>query len=187
MKKIYSIVTLSVLALIVLQVVDGLTILKIGTTRIDFNMYPKFLLYIFAALNFTVYFIANNKFYTLIKNQKYKYWKMFSLTLLVAFIADFLIFILHLIIYKFQPSYDPNFIFFKELGIPYSGPKYEPIKEILIHPFIQLYYYISAFKFFAMNIVIYFMKQPILLSFLIPFLIIILRWKKNTANIAPPK
>lgn len=179
MKKVYSIIISSVLTLIIFRIFDGLAILKIGTTKIGIDAYPKILFYIFVTLNFVVFFIANNKFYSIVKNQKYKYWKLFALTLLIAIITDLLFFFLQLIIFKFQPNYDPNIISHKELGVHYNGPKYDPLNGIFIQPFIQLYYYIPGLKFFAKDVIIYFLGQPIFLSFLIPFIIIIFKKKKN--------
>ncbi|MBD3906938.1 hypothetical protein NAL32_19880 [Chryseobacterium sp. Ch-15] len=97
MKKVYSIIISSVLTLIIFRIFDGLAILKIGTTKIGttkigIDAYPKILFYIFVTLNFVVFFIANNKFYSIVKNQKYKYWKLFALTLLIAIITDLLFF-----------------------------------------------------------------------------------------------
>ena len=179
MKKEFQIFLIAVLAIIVLRILDGLIILNIGTTKIETNAYPKFLFYIICFAYVIIYFLANFKIYSVIITQKNKYWKLFAFTFLVGMFSYLLFFLIQLITFKYFPNYDPNAISSKTLGIPYIEPRFNPINELLINPIIQLYYYIPGINFFPLDVIMYFLGQPIYLSFLIPFVIISLRNKKN--------
>jgi len=179
MNKKLQILIIAVLAILILKIFYGLTILKIGTTKIDTNAYPRFLFYIIGFLYIAIFIISNFKIYNYIKNPKYKYWKLFIFTLLIGICSYLLFFLIQLITFKYFPNYDPNAISSKTLGIPYIEPKFNPIEELLIGPFVQLYYYIPGIQFFPFNVVMYFFGQPIFLSFVAPLIVILLRNKKN--------
>lgn len=178
MKKIIKIIFIAALSQLLLRVVNDVIILNIGTIRIDSNGYPKFLIYILGVFNLFIYFFSVYKIYPLVINQKNKYWKLFICTFSIGITFYLLHYIYQFIIFKFFPYFDANVIAYKDFGFLYNGPNFHPINDLLIHPFVQLYYYISGFILFDLHVISFFFGETIFLSFLIPYIIILFMNKK---------
>lgn len=179
MKKSIQIIFIAALSQLLLRVVNDIIILSIGTTKIDSNGYPKFLFLIFGVINFIIYFFSIYKIYPFLINKKNKYWRLFLCTFSIGITFYLLYYVYQFIIFKFFPYFDANTIASKDLGFLYNGPSFSPVNDLLIHPFVQLYYYIPGLSYFLLNVISFFLGQTIFLSFLLPLIIILFMSKKS--------
>lgn len=183
MKKHFQIIVTATFAICILKILHEVQIINSGTAISDaadsslmsFN-------FITITISVIIYFLANFRIAAVISSQKHKYWKLFFSTLAIGLFSYVFLFLIQLMAFTYFPQYDTNAILFKDLHLPYSGPKLDLINEILLRPFIQLYYFLPGIHFFSMDVIMFLLSQPIFLSFIIPVITLTYRNKISKAK-----
>lgn len=162
-----------------LKIIDHFILVKLGT-RVGQNGYPKSLVYIFTFINFAVLFFALRSFATKIRNKKHLFIRLTIIGLMITLINYILFFIYDVVIHNYFPIYDVNFESAKGLGIPYDGPIFNPLKDLIWEPFYFLYHQLLSIKYFSIDSINNILNQGIFKSIIISLLLFFLN--KNQKN-----
>src|SRR5690606_6968503 len=135
-------------------------LVKLGT-RVGQNGYPKSLIYIFTFINFAVLFFTLRSVATKIKNKKYLFIRLSLIGLMITLINYILFFIYEFVVHNYFPIYDVNIQSAKDLGIPYNGPIFNPLKDLIWEPFYLLYHQLLSIKYFSIDSINYILGQGI--------------------------
>ena len=180
MNKKLFIFFLTILALVILQLCEILSLILFGT-NVGNGDYPMFLVFFFPILKLSILYFSLKKIYFTINNSKYIFLKLFLFSMLINILNYLILYFLETIFYNYFQNIDPRKEAFNALLIEYSAPKFKIIDYVFIQPFSQTYYYMSDIKNSITNLILTLINFEILISVLVP-LIIIYQFRNKKKN-----
>ena len=130
-------------------------------------------------INYLIFFWGVKKINSEIKDKKYLFLKLFSITIIIIIIQIFLNYAYDYFVYNFFPKLDPYIDSSKALNIDYNGPNFFSTFYNLNEPILNPGKFLSEFGAYSIvNNLIILVQTPIIKALIIAFFVTYIKGRK---------